>query len=439
MNKYAEEMQKVALNRLARHLSENPATVDTLKKLFSKEAVPYVSASSALPRAKISREVPTQVVRGSAVGKADGKAVEVLTPETRRANQRAMEATRPMLRTPAQYADGMWGHAERRIPEEVSRAGGDMSKAITGKEYDERLSQVGSRFGDASTHYEKYKQAVRGAPDRADLKAAAAESLRTARQQVQSVTGVTAISRTPAGTHIMESGARGGVNDVGKALRHVAGADEEARSVVRHVAPVEGSKSVVLTIPENSKLPRTSTLHAGALSSLANSQVAHHELDEVRRMAAHGDTGFYSHQGPGILAREYQRQHGNPYAHLSTGVGNLRQMRSVTGEHKATMRLMGMNPGPEGNLRSPKVPGAAVRRADNASPAAIERATSDYPIEVKDRAAISVKHQESAAYYGRLRDVYQGTGSSALKDALRGGGRDAAAKSAVEALQRKPT
>lgn len=436
MNKYAEEMQKVALNRLARHLSENPATVETLKKLFSKEAVPHVAASSGVAAAKISREVPTQVVRGSAVGKADGKAVQVLSPETRRANQRAMEATRPMLRTPAQYADGAWGHAERRIPEEVSRAGGDVSKAISGKDFDTRVERMGSTFGDAANQYHRYKDAVRSAPHRADLKAAAAKSLREARQNVQSVSGVTAISRTSAGAHILDSGARAAVADIGGALRRVSEGDKDVYPLMRHVAPEGGSKSVLLTIPENPKLPRTSTLHAGALSSLANSQVAHHELDEIRLMATHGDKGYYSHQGPGVLAREYQRLYGNPYAHLSTGVGSLRQLRSVSGEHKATMRLMGMDSGPEGALRSPKVSGAAVRKADNATPAAIERAMSDYPVP-ETPALVHKKHNESAAYYGRLRDVYQGSGSSALKDALRGGGRDAAAKSAAEAISGK--
>jgi len=333
MNKYAEEMQKVALNRLARHLSENPATVEKLTRMFTDHAA--------------SREVPTQVIRGSAVGKADGKAVQVLSPETRRANQRAMEATRPMLRTPSQYANGMWKGVEKRIPEEMGRLGVPPENIHDDSHFGAHVADINASLGKATVAHGKvaplsprFKTDTEVGRRKVQQAEEAGNNLHGVLQQH---VGHGYVGRYEPDEHILEAGAHGG----GIKLGDKAFIDALPKGVRPYIPGQDGKNGVsvaLLNISKNPDIARTGVNNRTALGAIQHASVAHHEMDEMRSIASPSagllQPSYFTHNSPTILGREAQRAYGNPYGHLSTDVGSVQAIREASGEQRATNSLV---------------------------------------------------------------------------------------------------
>lgn len=333
MNKYAEEMQKVAINRLSLHLAENPATAARLKSLM--EAHPAVAEGGfGGIRSGVERNY---------------------TPEERRAAQRALEASKPMLRSPAQYAAGLWGHAERRIPEELSRAGFSPERTHTNGHgvvpssdpdvLSGFLGSLGSSHQEALSESAATKLMGEGGP-LAKLRAMKRERKARAgyQQGIDAVHGRAFVHRYDPETPILTANPRGG----GIASFATTGTNLPGIKVGRSGSPVHGVENMhtaILNVPDNPGLSRTDTRHDRALSMLNQAHVAHHELDELKYSHHMGGdanaSGFFSHATPAVLGREAQRMRGNPYLHLSTDVGSLQQVRHVTGERDAIHSLLG--------------------------------------------------------------------------------------------------
>lgn len=345
MNKYAEQMEKVAVNRLAAYLAEHPQHVSVLEPLIG-----HTAGNAA------------EVVRGARKLK--------VSPEARRAAQRAMEDAKPALRSPAQYATGLWGHAERRL--------GDMVKG-------EGLTQVSrehpsvkdvldspNRSLSASLRAASSEHAAVHDPEMSGFYSESnkADASSRMRKAVEDTRGKAVVTRYDRNTPVHAANAHGA------ALRHSDFGSPEAIAKLRAQGPAPihaGDKvhAISLSIPENpGNIPTDA--HSYALSQMQQAHVAHHELDEVKASRVHvplGSKEYFSHASPGVLAEEEKRWRGNPYAHLSTDVGNLVAARHSSGEAEAHRVLIG-NKNTDAKWGAMGTSSRQVRKAYQMDPAA---------------------------------------------------------------------
>jgi hypothetical protein len=295
MNKYAEEMQKVALNRLARHLFEHPASAERLRSL--------ADASSAAPAA--------QAAAFLSAGKAD------VPRSASRAAQRALEDSKPLLRNPAQYASGMWGHAESRVRKVIAGAGF--------KPEDIYHDLDGSLFRDLRTHRENIED---------HLEAAGKATTKGERdfhaQEVRRHSGLLEARLHPFKGRMLIGH--------GSSMGDVLDADSMAAYLHRGTPQHIG----ILSLPNRPTLDVTSKDHLQGLQGIRSAGTALHESDEFQYLSRGlPATGFYSHANPSILAREMRRGHGNPYLHLTTPAGTTEHFREASGERSAMNEALG--------------------------------------------------------------------------------------------------
>lgn len=318
MNKYAEQMEKVAVNRLAAYLAEHPQHVSVLEPLIG-----HTAGNAA------------EVVRGARKLK--------VSPEARRAAQRAMEDAKPALRSPAQYATGLWGHAERRIPEELGRLGFGPGQVVTeahGPFPSSHPAVVQGAVADAVGTFAEAAGGRRWSLGDALRRRKASSKLKGV---LDAMHGRAFVHRYSPDTHLLSGEAMGG------SMVSAAHPDVDLMGIKIGKSPfkehgIENPHAVLLSIPEN---PGTLAKdeHNRALAHMQQAHVAHHELDEVHASARLGassaNTGFFSHASPVILANESRRMRGNPYMHLTTDVGNVADTRHATGEAAALHSLLG--------------------------------------------------------------------------------------------------
>lgn len=318
MNKYAEQMEKVAVNRLAAYLAEHPQHVSVLEPLIGHTA-----------------DNAAEVVRGARKLK--------VSPEARRAAQRAMEDAKPSLRSPAQYATGLWSHVERRIPEELGRIGFGKGQIVTGAHGPFPSSHPDVVQGAVADAVGSFAEAAEGKwwkPGDVRRKRQAKEKLQNV---LDAMHGRAFVHRYDPESHLASGEARGG------SMVSAANPEVDLHSVRIGRSPfrghgIEDPHAALLSIAENpGAIARDE--HNRALSHLQHAHVAHHELDEVKATARLGlpamQMGFFSHASPAILAEESRRMRGNPYMHLATDVGNVADIRHATGEAAALHSLIG--------------------------------------------------------------------------------------------------
>lgn len=320
MNKYAEEMQKVALNRLAKYMIEHPQHADVLAGMLRRDPGPV--AFAGLPRGASNPKLGISL-------------------EQRRAAHREMSSVKPMLRHPAQYAEGMHDYLDQRIATELAPPGSNKqvihSEGTRSSLADAAYGQLGEldkadreafRTAASARNGSYWKKMYAKVTDSVAKTRAKADSLRS------SVEGTIRVNRIPkdsgeGAVYIEYSLARPGVRShlpAAKAL-HIPGRNLEQGAATGKVDD--------------------------ALRSMHGAVSGHHEMDEHHFMNnGGGDLKFYSHANPAVLAREILRQRGNPYSHLTYrstphDVGFPTHMwRDNTGEAEAMGALLRKPPAP---------------------------------------------------------------------------------------------
>ncbi len=295
MNKYAEEMQKVAINRLARHLFDHPASAERLRSLA--DAIP---AAPVAPAAALS-----------ASGRAD------VPRSASRAAHRALEDSKPLLRSPAQYASGMWGQAEARVNKVISGAGfkpGDIHHDIDG-----------SIFRDLREHRANIDLHMEGLEN---AKTQGERDFHT--REAKRHSGLLEKRLRPFQGKMLVGH--------GSSFGDVLDADSMAAYLHRGTPQHTG----ILSLPSKPALDVTSRDHAQGLQGIRSAGTTLHEADEFQYLTRGlPATGFYSHANPSILAREMRRGHGNPYLHLTTPAGTTEHFRQASGERSAMNEALG--------------------------------------------------------------------------------------------------
>ncbi len=320
MNKYAEEMQKVALNRLAKYMIEHPQHADVLAGMLRRDPGPV--AFAGLPRGASNPKLGISL-------------------EQRRAAHREMSSVKPMLRHPAQYAEGMHDYLDQRIATELAPPGSN--KQVVHSE-GTRSSLDATAYG----HLEKL--------DKADADAwRTAASVRNGSYWKKMYARITdSVAKTQTKADSLRSSLEGTirVNRIPKDSGE--GAMYLEHSLSRPGVPSHLPSTKAIHIPGRNLEQGAATGNVDdSLRSMHGALSGHHEVDEYHFMNnGSKDLHFYSHANPAVLARELAYQRGNPYAHLTyrstpNDAGFPTHMwRDSSGEAEAMRNLLRKPPAP---------------------------------------------------------------------------------------------